>query len=163
MMTSRPFAPPRLLTVAEYLEFGEIELGYSELVEGRLLMSPSPSADHNFAALEMAYQIRPYLPDGVEVLLDTDVDLQLAPAAAPVLIVVEFLSPGSVRTDHVHKRGEYADAGIGHYWILDITEPVSLLARHLAGEFGYADSGAVTATFTAVAPFPVELNLDALV
>ncbi|MDN5913878.1 MAG: hypothetical protein L0I76_01955 [Pseudonocardia sp.] len=64
--------------------------------------------------------------------------------------------------DHVTKRGEYVDAGIGHYWIIDLTEPVSMLACHLAGEFGYADSGAVTGTFAATAPFAVTLDLDAL-
>jgi hypothetical protein len=42
------------------------------------------------------------------------------------------------------------------------TEPVSLLACHPAGEFGYADGGAVTGTFTAVEPFPVEIDLDGL-
>jgi Putative restriction endonuclease len=64
-----------------------------------------------------------------------------------VLVVVEVVSPGSARTDHVHKRGEYADAGIPHYCIVDITKPLSLLACHLAGEFGYADGGTVTGRF----------------
>jgi hypothetical protein len=41
-MKIQPVAPLHLLTVAEYLAIGEIEPGYSELVEGRLLMSPSP-------------------------------------------------------------------------------------------------------------------------
>ena len=121
-----------------------------------------------------------------------DVDLQLAPEDAPgtvrrpdvivasrearlrtrrdggviraseVLVVVEVLSPGSRRTDHVHKRGEYADAGIPRYWILDVSEPVSLLACHLAGEFGYADAGAVTGSFSAAEPFPAKIDLDAL-
>jgi hypothetical protein len=39
---------------------------------------------------------------------------------------------------------------------------VSLLVCHLAGEFGYADGGAVTGTFTTTEPFPVEIDLDAL-
>jgi Uma2 family endonuclease len=82
--------------------------------------------------------------------------------ASEVTVAVELVSPGSQRTDHVTKRGEYADAGIPHYWIVDITEPVSLLACHLAGEFGYADRGAVTGTFTATAPFAVEIDLDSL-
>ncbi|MGI9002778.1 MAG: hypothetical protein ACR2GH_14125 [Pseudonocardia sp.] len=51
-----------LLTVAEYLAIGEIELGYSELVEGRLLTSPNPMPDHNHAGLEVAVQLRPQLP-----------------------------------------------------------------------------------------------------
>ena len=69
---------------------------------------------------------------------------------------------GSRRTDNIIKRAEYADAGIPHYWIVDIEPPVSLLAFHLAGEFGYADDGAVTGTFTASVPFPVEIDLAAL-
>jgi Uma2 family endonuclease len=191
-VTIQPVAPPHLLTVAEYLEIGEIELGYSELVEGRLLMSPSPAFDHNNAALEMAVALRARLPKELRVVTDLDVDLELAPPAAPgtvrrpdllvateearlrvrregsvlraseVVLVVEVVSPGSARTDYVHKRGEYADAGIPHYWIVDITEPVSLVACHLAGEFGYADGGAVTGTFAATEPFPVEIDLAAL-
>ncbi|TWF77928.1 putative restriction endonuclease [Pseudonocardia hierapolitana] len=81
---------------------------------------------------------------------------------AEYLVIVEVLSPGSKRTDHVLKRSEYADAGIPHYWIIDIDPPVSLLACHLAGEFGYADDGAVTGAFTTAEPFPVEIDLDAL-
>ncbi|HEY4422193.1 MAG TPA: Uma2 family endonuclease [Pseudonocardia sp.] len=191
-MTIQPVAPPHLLTVAEYLEIGEIELGYSELVEGRLLMTPSPAPDHNRAGFRMAVELERQLPPGLEVIPDMDVDLELAPAEAPgtvrrpdlivlplearkrvraeggiiraseVLVVMEVLSPGSRRTDHVHKRGEYADAGIPHYWIIDTTEPVSLLACHLAGEFGYADGGSVTGTFSATEPFPVEIDLGAL-
>ena len=76
-------APPHLLTVAEYLEIGEIELGYAELVEGRLLMSPSPVPDHSHAALELAVQLRAQLTPDREVLLDIDVDLELAPPSAP--------------------------------------------------------------------------------
>ena len=45
---------------------------------------------------------------------------------------------------------------------MDPAEPVSLLACHQAGEFGYADDGAVTGAFTTSDPFPVEIDLDAL-
>lgn len=192
-MTIQPVAPRHLLTVAEYLEIGEIELGYSELVEGRLLMSPSPVPDHNHAVLEIAFQLRGQLPPEVEAIADIDVDLELAPPDAPgtvrrpdlvvvgraarqrvrldggvlrasdVVVVIEVLSPGSRRTDHVHKRGEYADAGIPHYWIVDIEQPASLLACHLAGEFGYADQGPLTGRFVTTAPLPIEIDLDALV
>lgn len=191
-MTIQPVAPRHLLTVAEYLEIGEIELGYSELVEGRLLMSPSPAPDHHYAVTRMIVRLEGRVPPGWEIITDIDVDLQLAPPDAPgtvrrpdlvvvaaearqrvrrdggvlraseVLLVVEVVPPGSTRTDRVQKRSEYADAGIPHYWIVDTTEPVSLLACHLAGEFGYADGGAVTGTFTATEPFDVEIDLDGL-
>jgi hypothetical protein len=39
---------------------------------------------------------------------------------------------------------------------------MSVLACHLAGSFGYADSGAVTGTFVAGEPFAARLDLDAL-
>lgn len=62
-MTALSQPPAQLLTVAEYAEFGETESGYTELLEGRLLMSPSPAPDHNFASLELAVQLRPQVPD----------------------------------------------------------------------------------------------------
>jgi hypothetical protein len=137
-------------------------------------------------------QLRSQLQPGLEVIQDMDVDLQLAPPEAPgtvrrpdlivvprdarlrvrreggvirasdVLVIVEVLPPGSKRTDHVLKRSESADAGIPHYWMVDIEPPISLLACHLAGEFGYADGGAVTGTFSATEPFPAQIDLDAL-
>jgi hypothetical protein len=45
---------------------------------------------------------------------------------------------------------------------VDPSEPVSLLACHQSGEFGYADGGAMTGTFTATEPFPVEIDLEGL-
>jgi hypothetical protein len=60
------------------------------------------------------------------------------------------------------KRAEYADAGIPHYWIVDLDEPVSLVACRLAGELGYVDPGAVNGTFRTTVPFPVEIDLPAL-
>jgi Uma2 family endonuclease len=72
------------------------------------------------------------------------------------------LSPGSKRSGYRTKHLEYADAGIPHYWIVDITEPVSLVECHLDGEFGYQDREAVTGEFRTEEPFPVTLRLDQL-
>jgi Uma2 family endonuclease len=194
-MTAEPVSmqasEPRLLTVAEYLARGEAELGYDELVEGRVVMSPSPVPDHNNAVVEVLIQLRPQLPPELEVLLDLDVDLELAPPDAPgftrrpdlivarrsarervrreggiiraaeVIVVAEFVSPGSRRTDHVAKRADYADAGIPHYWIVDLDEPVSVVACHLGGELGYVDGGAVSGVFTTSEPFPARIDVGA--
>lgn len=189
---SVPERGPRLLTVAEYLALGETEHGYDELVEGRVVMSPSPVPDHNHAEYQTAVQLAPQLPADLEVLLDLDINLELAPPEAPgftrrpdllvvrrsarervrreggiiraaeVVVVAEFVSPGSRRTDYVLKRADYADAGIPHYWIVDLDDPVSLVACHLAGELGYVDGGAAAGVFTTTEPFPVRLDLDAL-
>lgn len=183
---------PHLLTVAEYAALGETEPGYTELQEGRLLMSPSPRPAHNIACKRLAYQLDAQAPEQYEVVPDIDIDLELVPPDRPgfsrrpdlivvnrdglalaerdeqlirasdVLIVVEIVSPGSRRMDTVVKHGEYADAGIPHYWIVDLDDPISLVACHLAGEFGYQDAPAATRTFAAKEPFPVELDLARL-
>jgi Uma2 family endonuclease len=182
-VTALPHAP-RLLTAAEYLALGEPASGYEELVEGRIVVSPSASREHNHAALMLGMQLHPQLPEDLQILLDTDVDLQLTPPAAPgfvrrpdvlvfrrgadritaadVLLAVEVVSPGSVRTDHVVKRGEYADAGIPHHWIIDPAPPVTLVACHLGASFGHLDGGAATGGFTTTDPFPLRIDLDAL-
>ena len=41
--------------------------------------------------------------------------------AAHMLLAVEVIT-GNRRIDRVMKRSEYADAGITHYWIVDLTD-----------------------------------------
>jgi Uma2 family endonuclease len=181
-----------LLTIAEYAELGETEHGYTELIEGRLLMSPSPVPDHNNAMFELGSQLKPQLPAHLEVQVELDIDLELVPPGSPgfsrrpdlividraarprvrehggllrasdVMVVVEIVSPGSRRTDHVDKRRDYADAGIPNYWIVDIDDPIALTACHLTEEFGYQDHLVATGTFQASAPFPVKVDLGQL-
>jgi Uma2 family endonuclease len=189
---SEPADSLHLLTIAEYLELGETEHGYAELIEGRLLMSPSPAPDHNIVMGELYVQLRTAAPDHLQVVQNVDVDLELAAddepgtsrrpdlvvvdrqavhrvrlkggifRASDLTLAVEVVSPSSRRTDHVHKRGDYADAGVPYYWIVDSDEPVSITACHLTEEFGYVDDQVTSATYRAESPFPVTLNLDQL-
>lgn len=191
-MTLQPVAPPHPLTVAEYLAIGEVEPGYTELVEGRLVMCASPVYDHQEALLALALQVRQQLPPELGAVLDLDLDLQFVPPDGPgtvrrpdlvvttvearmrlrreggvlraseVLLVAEVVSPSSRRTDHVAKRAEYADAGIPHYWIVDLDDPITLTACHLAGEFGYRDGGPVSGRFDATEPVALAIDLAAL-
>ncbi|HXV92277.1 MAG TPA: Uma2 family endonuclease [Pseudonocardia sp.] len=192
-MTALPLQPPRLLTVAEYAALPEDGDTHYELQEGALVMSPSPIPDHQLCARRLARLLEDQVPDDLDVVPDIDIDLGLVEATQPgfvrrpdlvvvtgaaldrvrkergllraseVVLAVEIVSIGSRRTDHVIKHGEYADAGIPHYWLVDIDdERPTLTACHLAGEFGYADAPAVTGTFTAEDPFPVRLELDRL-
>jgi Uma2 family endonuclease len=183
---------PQLYTVTEYLGMGEFEPGYAELSEGRLMMTPSPAPRHNRAGFRVALLLDMQMPADFVVVQDVDLDLELAPVDRPgfvrrpdlivtsrsvlarieceggairaseVVLVVEIVSPGSVRTDNVVKRGEYADAGVPHYWIVDLSDPVSVLVCHQAGAFGYADGGAVTGTLRVTEPFTAEIVLDDL-
>lgn len=184
-----PTLTQHLLTVSDYLALGEDEHGRTELMEGHLVMSPSPPWKHNKAAFLLGNQVLPRLPGNLQVNFDLDVDLQLVPATGPgtcrrpdllvvhgsavdrisaqggvlrasdLVLAVEIVSPGSSRTDHIVKRLEYQDAGVPHYWVVDLDQPVSLLAYQLTDEFGYVEHASATGTFTTEEPFPVTVKL----
>ncbi|MDI5978446.1 Uma2 family endonuclease [Amycolatopsis magusensis] len=188
----QPLEVDHLLTVAEYAALGETEHGYTELQEGRLLRSPSPRPAHNIASFHLAKQLAGQLPDHLVVVQDIDIDLELAGPEEPgfsrrpdlivaelagvrraeesgqlirakdVLLVIEIVSPSSRRTDTVIKHGEYADAGIPHYWIVDLSAPMSLTACHLAPGFGYQNAPEVSGRTTLPEPFPLEIDLGQL-
>jgi Uma2 family endonuclease len=191
-MTALIQPPGRLLSVRDYAALGEDDRNRWELQEGNLVMSPSPTPRHMVAAAELYVQLRSQLPANLRAVPDVDLDVQLAPdgqpgtarrpdlvvveqaefdrveaeggllRAASTVLVVEIVSPGSRRTDNLVKRGEYADAGIPAYWIIDVDDPISLVACHLAGEFGYQDRGAVTGVFETAEPFPAQVDLNTL-
>ncbi|WP_052406851.1 Uma2 family endonuclease [Allokutzneria albata] len=79
-----------------------------------------------------------------------------------VVLVGEIVSPDSRRTGTVTKRHEYADAGIPHYWIVDLEQPISLVSCALTEEFGHVDPQETAGVFTATEPFPAEVDLERL-
>nr|WP_042181856.1 Uma2 family endonuclease [Kibdelosporangium sp. MJ126-NF4] len=83
--------------------------------------------------------------------------------ASDVLLVVEFVSPGSRRMDYKIKRAEYAEAGIPHYWIVDVKDPISVRVCELTETSGYVDTGEAIGGFTTTKPFPMSIDLAGLV
>lgn len=76
---------------------------------------------------------------------------------------MEIVSPGSLRPDTGGKPDEYAEAGIEHHWwLVDLNEPVSLSACHLAGELGYQDAPEMTGQAVLETPFVARLDLSRL-
>lgn len=179
------------LTAREYAALPEDEGVRYELAEGWLMMSPRPKPRHQRGSRELSRQLVPQLP-ALEVLQEVDIDLELAPPEAPgtvrvpdvvvisreayervdgddtllraneVLLAVEFFSPGSTRIDTVVKHHEYADAGIGHYWMIDLHDGPSLVSCHLAGEFGYQNAEPRRGIVAITEPFAAQIDLDAL-
>ncbi|MFD1048660.1 Uma2 family endonuclease [Kibdelosporangium lantanae] len=184
--------PTHLYTVGEYAALGETE-DRTELQEGIIVMSPSPSPVHMFAGGELFVQVRAQVPRNLVAIPEVDIDLGLAVLAGPgtvrrpdlvvvdeaayeewdaeggllrasdVRLVIEVVSPGSRRTDYVTKRSEYAEARIPHYWIVDIDKPVSMLVCELTEKGEYVDRGEVTGEFTADTPFRCGIDLTKLV
>lgn len=184
-------AVPHLFTLQEYLALGETE-ERTELVEGHLIVCASPSPRHNDAMGELYWQLRQQLPPELKVRQDIDIDMAFAPPDKPgssrrpdlhivtrataelveaeerivraseLLVVVEIVSSSSKRTDYVRKRHEYEKAGIPHYWIIDISEPPSMIVCFQAGDFGYQDSGEVTGKYEVTQPFHAIIDLEQL-
>lgn len=114
-----------------------------ELVNGELLVSPSPSRWHQRIVLELAILLRAYvekhslgevlispsdthLDDETilqpDIYVDPAVEGKRPPLTALVtrlLLAVEVLSPGSARYDRVEKRYEYQRTQVPEYWIVD--------------------------------------------
>lgn len=115
-----------------------------ELIDGELLVSPSPSWTHQRAVLELAIRLSAYVkgnPVADIVIAPADVvygsrtvvepDVFAVPLvggrsprtweeAGRLLLAVEVLSPGTARADRTLKRRLYQRQSVPEYWIVDI-------------------------------------------
>jgi len=74
----------------------------------------------------------------------------------PPLLVVEIVSPESIRRDYRTKRSEYAAVGIPEYWIVDLlAQKISILQL----EEGFYDVYEFTGQASLVSPTFAELTL----
>jgi Uma2 family endonuclease len=178
--------PNHLLTLEEFIELPEDNSHRYELQEGVLIVSPRATTFHQRVVFHLMMALRRQLPQGWGVIDDIEVvtqpgfpasvrvpDVVIADKEAvdgdlprfdsnQVLVAVEVISPGSRQIDTLVKPHEYADAGIPHYWVIDLDEPLSRVEYHLAGDFGYQEAPAVTGVFETSAPFPIRLDLTEL-
>lgn len=177
--------PNHLLTLEEWEALPEDPGMRVELAEGVLVMSPMPFSWHQKAGMRLGYRLDQQLPAALTALVEVEVVVADDPltirvpdiivtrtelyqtnprryAAGDVLLAVEVLSDGTRRVDRVLKFSEYAEAGIPQYWIVDLGEPITLLAYVLAGD-AYELSGEHTGAVNLdVAGCAVMLDLDAL-
>lgn len=145
-----------------------------ELLDGELLVTPSPRVRHQAVSLELALVLRAALPAGLR-LLTAPMDVrfgrrrQLQPDLLVVrdegldgvrvesvpLLVVEVLSPGTRARDQVTKRRAYEQEGVASYWLVDPQRP-SLTALDLhRGAYQQVGHAEGAQAWVAVRPFPV--------
>jgi Uma2 family endonuclease len=117
-----------------------------ELIGGELLVTPAPRGAHQLVVLELAVVLHEYLGrELVGIVVASPADLELRPGTITqpdlfvipaetriagdvlqwddvkeLLLAVEVLSPGSVRTDRSVKRDFYMDVGVAEYWVVDM-------------------------------------------
>jgi Uma2 family endonuclease len=193
-MTAVTLPSPGLLTVADFLVLDEDERYRYELQEGVVMVTNKPVPRHQRVLARLIVALTPLLGADLILLPETPIDLGLVPPSAPgfvrvpdlvvvtragyervdaeggvlrgpeVVLAIEILSPSTRRVDIRIKHDEYADAGIGHYWMIDLDaeDGPALTACHLGGPFGYVDAEPVTGTFTTEEPFPARIDLSAL-
>jgi len=137
---SMDWVPATKLTYHDYVMFPDDGLRH-ELIDGEHYVSPSPIPLHQRVLkrlgrrLEDYFELRRlgevfYAPVDV-ILTNHDVvvpDLVVVARASQIsdraiegapLLVVEILSPSSVRRDRRLKFDRYAVLGVAHYWIVD--------------------------------------------
>jgi len=153
-----------------------------ELVDGVLLMSPSPRPLHQRVVARVLAAVVPgcprdceALPAPVDVVLAEDTVLipdvvvgrradytERALVGVPVLSV-EVISPSSRLIDTKLKRAKLAEAGCPHYWIVDPYVPSVLCLTLRDGEYVTAAEAKADHGIELDVPFPVSLVAEDLV
>ena len=177
--------PDHLLSLAEWDALPEDTSRHYELAEGVMFVTPRPVPRHQLAAGKLWRQLMDQLPAELCPLMDVEVtleagteatvrapDIAVLPTpvaeadvarfqASDVLLAVEIISPGSRRTDRILKLSEYADAGIEHYWIVDLDDPTSLEAYRLK-DGRYFEEAAGANRVALGHPVPLTIDLTSL-
>jgi Uma2 family endonuclease len=115
-----------------------------EVVDGELLVTPSPTFHHQDAVLALAWRLKPFVSSsgaGYLSISPADIELDERTLVQPdlfvfelpggrrperwkdisrILLAVEVLSPSSARADRHVKRRRYQRYGISEYWIVDL-------------------------------------------
>jgi Uma2 family endonuclease len=166
-----------MATTARRLTFEDLELipeehegDRHELIDGGLVVTPSPIPVHQIISVNIEYALLRHVRErGLGIVLHAPIDIRLTPEnvlvpdiifiaqdrlhivgpktvdAAPDL-VVEILSPGTRRRDLDTKRALYARFGVQEYWIVDPearTLTVLALARDRYEPVSAGDDGTI--------------------
>lgn len=186
-MTAQPEPEPPETgwTVSDYMEL-ETEDHRHELVRGRLVVTPSPTYEHQSILSDLAWQITTHVKSNdlgdcvqapCDVVLSDETVLQPdflfiasdrvdelreghALAGAPDL-VVEVLSPETARRDRTEKRELYAEAGVPWMVLVDPEERTAEVFE-LADDGRYSlDTSAGGDDVLTIGRFPeLEVELD---
>lgn len=136
-----------------------------ELVDGVLVVGEPPTLRHQDVVKLLERQLETMCPAGLRIVREQEArlgttlrrnpDLMAVHLAAcdphgnsyvpaTIVLAIEVVSPGSRTRDRIHKPGEYAEAGIPHYWRVE-TSPTVVVHTYRLGETGaYIETGLFT-------------------
>lgn len=169
-------------TVEDLLQLPDHAPRKIELLDGVMIVSPSPSMRHQNLGRRLCNWLEDNAPRDYEpttdvgVMIDTrtvlepDVVLLRAPAIEEhhlfgpneVVLVVEIVSPGTVRRDRFSKPALYASADVPHLWLVE-QDPLQIFAYDLTPGGGYYPAGdSSSGLLELTRPFGIALSLDAI-
>jgi Uma2 family endonuclease len=154
-----------------------------ELIDGALVVTPSPHWRHQFVVAELLAVLRAACPEDLMALpapldltlaVDTVVEPDLLVSrrsdfdagrydlAVPPLLVVEVLSPSTQVIDRNLKRRRYEAAGVPSFWVVDPVGPRLTAWELLDGAYIEVADVGPGESWTARQPFPVEIRPEDL-
>ncbi len=115
-----------------------------EIIEGVLHISNAPSFYHQFTIIKLVFQFEQFVAkNNLGIVLTAPFEVHLSETTRPVQpdilffkadkwpggdikffegapdLIVEVISPGSVRRDRIIKFGVYEKTGVSEYWVAD--------------------------------------------
>lgn len=141
-----PYWITQTLTAQQWEALPEDICRRIEVVDGQVIFVQSPSEDHQGAAFVLPSALNGHMRDYakkhdpcLKVRQEYDLRLENAPLhhrkpdvivyrcvqrgelphARDALLVIEIVSPSSRVRDKIDKLGEYAEAGVPHYWVVE--------------------------------------------
>ena len=156
---------------------------FAELLDGTVVLTPTPGFSHQDAVLSLALALRQACPPGLRVLIgpfavrlgsQTElrpdlmvaryVDLTSDRLTEPPLLAVEVAGPGTGLVDRALKKIAYARHRVPSFWLADPDVP-ALTGYQLDLDGEYVEVGRATgsARFAVTRPFPVTIVPTAMV
>lgn len=155
-----------------------------ELLDGVLLVSPSPTDIHQIIAARLMVALEQTCPDDLQVTQAVEVRISTRRSFIPdvlvatdeaarrrsryyapqeVMLAVEIVSPTSQSMDRVMKPALYAKAGIPFYWLVEIEGGLTVHTYKLEFEDEvYQPSGIFTDAIKIDQPWPIEIPMARL-
>ena len=148
-----------------------------ELIDGVLVVSPSPGRRHQKIAYRLYGVLEAACPPEFEVmgapfavhsgdkielqpdvLVGLDEDFTDKDLPAPPVLAVEVLSPSTAMYDLNLKKAVYERLGTGSYWVIDPEEPaLTVFELDEEGRYQQVAKAAGDEVFEAERPFPVRI------
>jgi Uma2 family endonuclease len=156
-----------------------------ELVDGVLMVGEPPTGRHQDVVDLLKWELAAVCPKELRMVREQEAtlgevlrrnpDLMAIRAAAyhpdrgsyapaDIVLAIEVVSPSSQTRDRIHKAGEYAQAGIEHFWRVEIRPGIAVHTYRLGETGSYLETGLFTPGDTTAAPgLPwATIEMDAL-